>query len=181
MTEPGSGPATSIRPSEDDDVAAIAAIYSHHVRHGFGSFEIEPPGKAEMARRRAELLARGMPHLVAVIGGEVVGYAYAGPYRPRPAYRATVECSVYVHPDRVGQGIGRLLLKALLPACEARGFRQIVAAIGDSGNRASIGLHARFGFEEVGVLRSVGFKHGRWLDVVLMQRALGEGDTTPPA
>lgn len=169
-----------IRPSRDDDLPAIAAIYAHAVTHGTASFELEAPDLAEMARRRAALLAGGYPYLVAEAEETVVGYAYAGPYRARPAYRATVEDSIYVAPDRGGQGIGRELLAALLQACEQRGFRRMVAVIGDSASRGSIRLHEAAGFAPVGVLPAVGFKHGRWLDTVLMQRPLGEGDTSPP-
>jgi L-amino acid N-acyltransferase YncA len=171
----------AVRPSRDADLPVIAAIYAHHVRQGLASFELEPPSLGEMARRRAEVVARGLPYLVAEAEGRVVGYAYAGPYRTRPAYRYTVEDSVYVEPDQVGRGIGRLLLPAVIGACEGAGYRQMVAVIGDSGNAASIRLHEAFGFRRVGLLPSVGFKLGRWVDSVLMQRPLGEGDATPPA
>jgi phosphinothricin acetyltransferase len=170
----------ALRPSTDADVPAIAAIYAHHVRTGLASFEIVPPGIEEMARRRQDVLKRGLPFLVAEIAGTVVGYAYASPYRARPAYRSTLEDSIYIHPDHTRKGIGRLLLQALIAACDAKGYRQMVAMIGDSGNAPSIGLHRAFGFEHAGTLRSVGFKFGRWVDTVLMQRPLGPGDTTLP-
>ncbi len=183
-----SGPATHagvgavrIRACEEADVAAIAAIYRHHVLHGAASFEIEPPDAAEMARRRRAIIDGGYPYLVAEQDGRVAGYAYASAYRPRPAYRNTVENSVYVEPGRERQGIGRALLAALLEECERRGFRQVVAVIGDSGHEASIGLHRALGFRMVGTLQSAGFKFGRWIDIVLMQRALGPGDETPPS
>ena len=170
----------TLRPSTDADVPAIAAIYSHHVRTGLASFEIVPPTTEEIARRRSEVLKRGLPYLVAEIAGTVVGYAYASPYRPRPAYRSTLEDSIYIHPDHTRKGIGRLLLHELIADCEAKGYRQMIAIIGDSGNAPSIGLHRAFGFEHAGTLRSVGFKFGRWVDTVLMQRPLGAADTTPP-
>jgi L-amino acid N-acyltransferase YncA len=173
--------AVTIRPCEEKDVAAITAIYHHHVLHGAASFEIEPPDTAEIARRRRVVLDGGYPYLVAEQGGRVVGYAYASAYRPRPAYRNTVENSVYVEPGRERQSIGRGLLQALLEACERCGFRQVVAVIGDSGNQPSIGLHRHLGFRMVGILQSAGFKFGRWIDIVLMQRALGPGDGTPPS
>jgi L-amino acid N-acyltransferase YncA len=176
----GATPLT-IRACEEADVAAIAAIYHHHVLHGAASFEIEPPDAAEMARRRRAVIDGGYPYLVAEQDGRVLGYAYASAYRPRPAYRNTIENSVYVEPGRERQGIGRLLLAALLDACERRGFRQVVAVIGDSGHDASIGLHRALGFRMVGTLRSAGFKFGRWIDIVMMQRALGPGDETPPS
>ena len=173
-------PIATLRPSTDADVAAIAAIYAHHVRTGLASFEIVPPTEEEIARRRAEVLKRGLPFLVAEIAITVVGYAYASPYRARPAYRATLEDSIYTHPDHARKGIGRLLLQALIAGCEAKGYRQMIAIIGDSGNAPSIGLHRAFGFEHAGTLHSVGFKFGRWVDTVLMQRPLGPGDTTLP-
>jgi phosphinothricin acetyltransferase len=150
------------------------------VLHGLASFEFEPPSENDMRQRRFDIVSRGFPYLVAECAGEVVGYAYASPYRLRPAYRHTAENSVYLHPAWAGQGIGRQLMAALLAECEARGLRQIVAVIGDSANQASIGLHKSLGFREVGVLRSVGFKFGRWVDSVLMQRGLGVGDSTLP-
>jgi L-amino acid N-acyltransferase YncA len=173
--------AVAIRPCREADVAAITEIYHHHVLHGAASFEIDPPDAAEIARRRSTVLDGGYPYLVAEQDGRVVGYAYASAYRPRPAYRNTVENSVYVRPGLERQGIGRMLLAALLEACEQRGFRQVVAVIGDSGNEPSIGLHAHLGFRMAGTLKSAGFKFGRWIDIVLMQRALGPGDDTPPS
>jgi L-amino acid N-acyltransferase YncA len=169
-----------IRASDEADVKAIAAIYAHHVLHGTGSFEIEPPSSDEMRNRRAVLVAHGFPHLVAIRDGEVVGYSYAGAYRSRAAYGGTIESSVYVRADVIGSGIGKRLLQALIAACDARGFRQMVAVIGDSDNLPSIRLHEQLGFRLVGVLRSVGYKHGRWLDTVLLQRELGQGNRTPP-
>ena len=169
-----------LRPSIEADVEAIAAIYAHHVTHGTGSFETEPPSISEMRTRWSTLVARDFPHLVAIRSGEVVGYAYAGPYRPRAAYRGTIESSVYVRADLIGLGIGRRLLEALIAACRARGFRQMVAVVGDSDNVKSIRLHEQLGFRLVGVLRSVGYKHGRWLDTVMLQLELGPGDRAPP-
>jgi phosphinothricin acetyltransferase len=170
-----------IRDAADADISAITAIYGHAVRHGRASFETEAPDEAEMTRRRAGIVAAGLPYLVAELpGAGVVGYAYAGPYRPRPAYRFSLENSVYVAPDRQGAGIGRALLPALLSRCEALGYRLMIAVIGDSANHASIRLHAGCGFVHAGVLQSVGWKHGRWLDTVLMTRPLGPGDTAPP-
>lgn len=159
----------------------VDAIYAHHVLHGTASFKTEPPGPAEMRRRRAEVLARGHPYLVAkASGGAVVSYAYATAYRPRAAYRNTVENSVYLCQDMVGRGVGRALLRALITACETRGIRQMVAVVGDSANLPSIRLHEALGFWLVGTLRSVGRKHGRWLDSALLQRPLGDADATPP-
>lgn len=174
-------PGAKIRPATDSDIPAITAIYSHHVLHGTASFEIDPPDEHEIARRRAEIERRSLPYLVAELDGAVVGYAYAGAYRPRIAYRFTVENSVYIHPARLGQGLGRLLLKTLIGACEQRGCRQMIAVIGDSANTASIRLHESLGFRHAGVLKSVGFKFGRWLDTVLMQLPLAEADQTRPA
>jgi phosphinothricin acetyltransferase len=161
-----------IRPALDADIPQIAAIYAHHVLTGLATFEIEPPDPAELARRRAAILDRGLPYLVAEINGAVAGYAYAGPYRPRPAYRFTVEDSVYIRPEQQRKGLGRLLLTELIALCESAGCRQMIAVIGDSGNTPSIRLHESLGFEHTGVLKGVGFKFGRWVDTVLMQRAL---------
>ena len=171
----------TIRPCGQGDIAAVAEIYSHHVFHSLATFECESPGQEEMVRRWRSALERGFPYLVAERGGEVVGYTYAGPYRARPAYRFAVENSVYVRADSARQGIGLALLQALIRECECRSFRQMIAVIGDSANHASIGLHERLGFRMVGVLRSVGFKFGRWVDTVLMQRELGSGDHDLPA
>jgi phosphinothricin acetyltransferase len=173
-------PTIAIRPAQTADVRDITAIYSHAVEHGTASFEIEPPSEAEMATRQKILLDGGFPYLVADAGGVIAGYAYAGPYRPRFAYRYAVEDSVYVHPRAARRGIGRMLLNALIAEAQARGFRQMVAVIGDSAQTASIELHRALGFAEVGTLAHIGFKHGRWLDSVLMQRALGEGAETLP-
>jgi phosphinothricin acetyltransferase len=170
----------ALRPAEDRDIATIAAIYADHVLTGLASFEVTPPDAAEIARRRADVLARGLPYVVAELDGRVVGYAYAAPYRLRPAYRYTVEDSVYVHRGALGRGVGRRLLECLVAECAAAGYRQMLAVIGDRGNRPSIALHEACGFARVGLLPSVGFKFGRWVDSVLMQRALGAGDTTPP-
>lgn len=168
-----------LRPGGHMDVAAITAIYGEAVRHGCASFELDPPDEREMAARLDALVGSGFPYLVAEIAGQVAGYAYAGPYRSRPAYGATVENSIYVDPCRHGGGVGRALLTRLIVEAEARGFRQMVAVIGDSANLSSIRLHERLGFDHVGILRSVGWKHGRWLDTVLMQRALGPGNGLP--
>ncbi len=169
-----------IRPSTDADVPAITAIYAWNVQNGLGTFEEIPPDEAEMGRRRAAFLDRGLPYLVAELDGEVLGYAYAGAFRPRAAYRYTVEDSVYVSPDAIGQGVGRAVLTEVLKTCEALGVRQVMAVIGDSGNAASIGLHTALGFEPAGICRSVGFKHGQWVDTVWMQKSLNAGDATLP-
>lgn len=179
MPEPNA-PYLMLRDSDPADIAAITAIYRHAVLHGRASFELVPPDEAEMAARRAALVAGGFPHIVASRGDHLVGYAYAGPYRPRPAYADTVENSVYVRHDQLGLGVGRALLARLIAEAERRGFRQMIAVIGDSANRSSIELHRRLGFTEVGRLRAVGWKHERWLDSVLMQRPIGPGDTAPP-
>ncbi len=169
-----------VRDAEPRDLAAITAIYAHHVRNGLASFELEAPDEPEMRRRFEAIRAQGLPWIVAEIEGEVAGYAYAGAYRTRPGYRHTLEDSIYVHPRRLGHGAGHALLARLIERCEAAGCRQLVAVIGDSGNAASIRLHAAHGFEPAGTLRSIGFKHGRWVDSVLMQRPVGAGDATPP-
>ncbi|RAK58792.1 N-acetyltransferase [Phenylobacterium hankyongense] len=169
-----------IRPATAADAEALAAIYGHHVLHGFGTFEEAPPPAAEMERRRQTIADRGLPYLVAEHDGRVLGFAYAGPFRPRAAYRFTVEDSVYIAPDAVGKGVGRAVLSAVLEACGRMGLRQVVAVIGDSGNAASIGLHRALGFEQTGVGRSLGFKHGRWVDIVHMQKPLNGGDASAP-
>jgi len=169
-----------VRPSADSDIPAIAAIYAHAVIHGTASFELDPPDEAEMARRRKAVLDGGYPYLVAERGGTLLGYAYAGPYRTRPAYRSTVEDSIYVAPGAQGQGVGRALLEALIAQCEALDFRLMVAVIGDEESKGSIGLHRSLGFEPVGILKGIGYKHGRWLSTVLMQRSLGRGIAVPP-
>jgi phosphinothricin acetyltransferase len=169
-----------IRPAELRDIAAIADIYDGAVRHGTASFEIEPPGEPEMRRRYEALCARGYPFLVAEAEGCVIGYAYAGPYRARPAYHWTVEDSIYVAPQSQGRGAGRALLGRLLADSEVCGFRQMIAVIGDSANTASIELHRAAGFRLVGTFENVGYKFGQWLDSVLMQRSLGEGASTEP-
>ncbi|KJC43013.1 GCN5 family acetyltransferase [Bradyrhizobium sp. LTSP885] len=170
-----------IRPTTEADLPSITAIYEHAVRFGTATFELIPPDLAEMTRRYRALVDGGFPYFVAVLAGRVVGYAYAGPYRPRPAYRFTVENSVYLDPASHRRGIGLQLMERLIAECEARGFRQMIAVIGDSANVGSISLHRRCGFEMVGTHPSVGLKFGRWLDTVMMQRALGEGATTVPA
>ena len=169
-----------VRPSSESDLDAITAIYAHAVVHGTASFELDPPDRAEMARRRAAILEGGYPYLVAERDGVILGYAYAGAYRTRPAYRSTVEDSIYVAPAAQGQGIGRALLSALIEECEARDFRLMVAVIGDEESHGSIGLHRSLGFEPVGILKGIGYKHGRWLSTVLMQRFLGRGMSEPP-
>jgi L-amino acid N-acyltransferase YncA len=161
-----------LRPAAASDIDAITLIYAHHVSYGTGSFETEPPDSLEMERRWNEVKARGLPWLVAEDDGEVGGYAYASPYRARPAYRHTVEDSIYVRADRLGAGLGKLLMPALIAATQACGMHQMVAVIGDSANVASIHLHRRFGFRDVGVFKDVGFKLDRWLDTVFMQRSL---------
>jgi L-amino acid N-acyltransferase YncA len=169
-----------VRAATEADAAALAAIYGDAVLHGFGTFEEVPPGPAEMDARRRAVADRGLPYLVAEADGQVLGFAYAGPFRPRAAYRYTLEDSVYVAPDAQGRGVGRAVLSAVIAACEALGVRQLMAVIGDSENAGSIGLHRALGFEPTGVGHSVGFKHGRWVDIVHMQKALNGGDTRPP-
>ena len=170
-----------IRDSRLEDVPAITAIYGYSVRHGNASFETDPPDAVEVARRRAALLSAGFPYLVAKDAtGRVVGYSHAGAYRPRPGYRFAVENSVYVAPDRQGEGIGRALLPRLIERCEQAGFRLMVAVIGDLANHASIRLHEGCGFRHAGLLPAIGWKHERWLDLVLMVRPLGPGASEPP-
>jgi L-amino acid N-acyltransferase YncA len=161
-----------IRPAVASDIDAIRLIYAHHVQQGTGSFETEPPDHAEMARRWGEVEEKGLPWLVSEDSGEIGGYAYAAPYRARPAYRHTVEDSIYVRADLLGSGLGKVLMPALIRAAQACDMRQMIAVIGDSANQPSISLHRRFGFQDAGLLKDVGFKFGRWLDTVFMQRSL---------
>ena len=171
----------AIRPATAADISAITRIYAHAVEHGTASFELTPPDEVEMSRRMRHLTDNGFPYIVAEDRGALAGYAYAGPYRARPAYRWTVEDSVYIDPDSQRHGIGRALLAALIVASAAGGFRQMIAVIGDSTRQAaSVGLHEVLGFRHVGILQDVGFKHGRWLDSVLMQRELGPGASAAP-
>ncbi len=170
----------SIRAAGAADILAISRIYAHAVRHGTASFELEPPDEAEMARRQRALLEGGFPYLVAELDGAVAGYAYAGPYRARPAYRFSVEDSIYVAAEAHRRGVGRALLDRLIVESEARGFRQMIAVIGNSAQLSSIELHRAAGFRLIGAIESVGFKFGRWLNSVLMQRPLGPGASTVP-
>jgi phosphinothricin acetyltransferase len=177
--------AVRVRDSRDTDMPRIHAIYGHHVRTGLGSFEEVPPDLAEITRRRADLLAKGLPYLVAetddpAVPDGIAGYAYAGPFRPRSAYRYSVEDSIYVAPEAQRRGVGRLLLDDLVRRCTALGYRQMVAVIGDSANQGSIGVHEAAGFKKVAHLPAIGLKFGRWVDSVMMQRPLGEGQTTLP-
>ena len=169
-----------IRPATQADAEVLAGIYGHAVLHGFGTFETTPPTAEEMDRRRRVIAEHDLPYVVAEVDGRVVGYAYASVFRPRPGYRFTVEDSVYVAPEAAGAGVGRAVLSRVLEDCEAMGLRQIVAVIGDSGNSASIALHRRLGFSDAGVVRNAGHKHGRWVDIVLMQKALNGGATRDP-
>jgi L-amino acid N-acyltransferase YncA len=170
-----------IRPSRDDDVAAITRIYAHHVLHGTGTFETTPPTEAEMAQRRADVLGKNLPWLVLEDDdGHVIGYAYGNWFKPRPAYRFSVEDSIYLAPEAAGRGLGRLLLAELVAVLERSGIRKVMAVIGDSDNAGSVGVHRALGFEHVGTVKACGWKFGRWLDIVLMERAIGEADRTPP-
>ena len=170
-----------IRDAADKDIGAVQRIYAEAVATGLASFEEAPPDTAEMARRRRAVIRKGLPYLVAEADGRIEGFAYAAPYRSRSAYRYTLEDSVYVGDDARGRGLGLALLEAVIARAETLGYRQMIAVIGDSGNAASIRLHEKLGFALVGAIRSVGFKHGRWVDSVIMQRRLGGGDATPPA
>ena len=170
----------TIRPSRDDDVEAIAAIYRHHVLHGTGTFEIDPPSAQNMRGRRTEVLTRGLPWLVADDAGEIAGFAYCNWFKPRPAYRFSAEDSIYIAPQAQGKGLGRALLAELAAQAERAGVRKLIAVIGDSANAGSIGVHRAQGFRQVGVLSSCGWKFDRWLDVVLMEKSLGRGDSCSP-
>ena len=169
-----------VRSAKAADATAVAAIYGHHVLHGLGTFEETPPDVKDIAGRIAAVTALGLPYLVAEEGKGLIGFAYAAPFRPRVAYRYTAEDSVYVAPSAAGRGVGKALLGAVIAACEEMGLRQVMAVIGDSANADSIGLHRALGFTPSGVCRSVGFKHGRWVDTVWMQRALNVGGGAPP-
>ena len=168
-----------IRPSNDHDLPAITAIYQHHVLHGTGTFEITPPTLDEMRSRRADVLSKGLPYLVLENEGKVLGFSYCNWFKPRPAYRFSAEDSIYLDPQAAGKGWGRLLLGELVASAQRAGIRKLIAVIGDSQNHASIGLHAALGFQHVGVLSDCGWKFDRWLDVVLMECALGAGSTLP--
>lgn len=169
-----------IRTSQPEDIPAISAIYAHHVLHGTGTFELEPPSQQEMASRRSEVLAKGLPYLVAVDGKQVLGFAYCNWFKPRPAYRFSAEDSVYVAPDAQGLGLGRALLTELVAQAEKAGVRKLIAVIGDSANTGSIAVHRSVGFSHVGVLKSCGWKFDQWRDVVMMDKALGLGDSSAP-
>lgn len=170
----------TIRPSRDTDVPTIAAIYAHHVLHGTGTFETTPPSEAEMAGRRADVLGKGLPWLVLEDDGVVLGYAYCQWFKPRPAYRFSAEDSIYLAPAAAGKGLGGQLLAALATQAESAGVRKLIAVIGDSANAGSVGVHRALGFTQVGILKSCGWKFGRWLDVVLMEKFIGQGDTSSP-
>ena len=169
-----------IRPSTEADLPAITRIYAHHVLHGTGTFETAPPTLEEMAGRRADVLGKGLPWLVAEEAGEVIGYAYGNWFKPRPAYRFSVEDSIYLAPEAAGKGLGRALLAELLATLERSGIRKVMAVIGDSANAGSIGVHTALGFQHVGVVKACGWKFGRWLDIVLMEKPLGLADSCPP-
>ena len=170
----------TIRASQHGDLAAITTIYGHHVQHGTGTFETEPPSLADMTARRADVLGKGLPYLVAESGGKVLGFAYCNWFKPRPAYRFSAEDSVYVASDAHGKGLGRALLAELGAQAERAGVRKLIAVIGDSANQGSVGVHRACGFTDVGVLSACGWKFGKWLDVVLMEKALGFANHTPP-
>lgn len=171
---------TLIRASADADLPAITAIYAHHVLNGTGTFETEPPSVTDMATRRADVLGKGLPYLVAEEDGAVTGFAYGNWFKPRPAYRYSVEDSIYLAPGQQGKGLGRKLLAELLVRCEAAGIRKVMAVIGDSANAGSVGVHRALGFTQVGIVESCGWKMGAWRDIVIMQKTLGAGDTLPP-
>ncbi|RYF84224.1 MAG: N-acetyltransferase family protein [Comamonadaceae bacterium] len=170
-----------IRPSRDEDLVAITAIYTHHVLHGTGTFETAPPTQADMTARRADVLGKGLPYLVAEgDDGQVLGFAYCNWFKPRPAYRYSAEDSIYLADAARGRGVGKQLLRALCEAAEAAGVRKLIAVIGDSANAGSVGVHRSEGFSDIGVMRDVGWKFERWLDVVLMDKVLGAGSSTAP-
>lgn len=173
-------PPITIRASRDDDVAAVATIYAHHVLHGTGTFETEPPSPADMAARRADVLSKGLPYLVAERDGQVLGFAYCNWFKPRPAYRFSAEDSIYIADEARGQGLGAQMLAALEQAAEAAGVRKLIAVIGDSANVGSVGVHRKQGFSHVGTIKDCGWKFGEWRDIVLMEKVIGAGSTTRP-
>ena len=170
-----------IRPSHHEDIAAITAIYAQHVLHGTGTFETEPPSASDMATRRADVLSKGLPYLVAEHEGNILGFAYGNWFKPRPAYRYSVEDSVYLTPGLDRKGLGRAMLAELLAHCETAGIRKIMAIIGDSANAGSVGVHLAVGFKQVGIVEACGWKFGAWRDIVIMQKTLGPGASEPPA
>lgn len=170
-----------IRPSQPSDMAAITAIYKHHVLHGTGTFEIDPPSLEDMTARREDVLSKGLPYLVLENEGQVVGFAYCNWFKPRPAYRFSAEDSIYLAADTAGKGWGRMLLAELCQAAEKVGIRKLIAVIGDSGNAGSVGVHTSVGFKHVGTVSGCGWKFERWLDIVMMEKALGLGQTQAPA
>jgi L-amino acid N-acyltransferase YncA len=170
----------TIRPSQPEDLSAITAIYQHHVLHGTGTFEIEPPSLPDMTARREDVLSKGLPYLVIEENGQVQGFAYCNWFKPRPAYRFSAEDSIYLAPNASGKGWGRLLMAELCRAAEAAGIRKLIAVIGDSGNAGSIGVHSSVGFQSVGVVKACGWKFNRWLDIVMMEKALGHSDKRSP-
>lgn len=169
-----------IRPSRDEDIPAITAIYAHHVCHGTGTFETEAPASNDMAARRADVLSKGLPYLVAEQDGKILGFAYGNWFKPRPAYRYSVEDSIYLAPGLQPKGLGRALLAELLARCEAVGIRKVMAIVGDSANAGSVGLHRALGFTQVGIIEACGWKFGAWRDIVILQKTLGSGSTEPP-
>ena len=169
-----------IRPSQPEDLSAITAIYQHHVLNGTGTFEIEPPSQEDMTARRADVLGKGLPYLVIEENGQVLGFAYCNWFKPRPAYRFSAEDSIYLAPNVSGKGWGRLLLAERCRSAEVAGIRKLIAVIGDSANEGSIGVHKSLGFQSVGVVKSCGWKFNRWLDIVMMEKALGHGDNRSP-
>jgi len=169
-----------IRPSQSIDIAQITDIYRHHVLHGTGTFEVDPPTEADMSARRDDVLSKGLPYLVAADGAKVLGFAYCNWFKPRPAYRFSAEDSIYLAPEAKGQGLGRALLSELTSQAERVGVRKLIAVIGDSANQGSIGVHQAAGFAHVGILKSCGWKFDQWLDVVLMDKTLGKGDSNAP-
>ena len=177
---PNAKPPVTLRPAQESDMEAISAIYAHHVVHGTGTVEATPPSPSDMLKRWADVHSKGLPWLCAEVDGQVVGFAYANWFRPREAFRFCAEDSIYIAPEMTGLGLGRALLGELMQQCEAAGIRKIVAVVGDSANQSSVGLHVAMGFSHAATLPSCGWKHDRWLDIVILERWLGTGDSTPP-